>query len=72
MAMLVLTRSIDEGLVINENIRVTVLRVSGGVVRIGIEAPQDATILRGEHLVAAPQTQVIEVKVREPKSEPQP
>jgi carbon storage regulator len=50
--MLVLTRGIDEGLVINENIRVTVLRVSGGVVRIGIEAPQDAVILRGEHLLA--------------------
>jgi carbon storage regulator CsrA len=48
--MLVLTRGIDEGIVIGENIRVTVVRVNGGVVRIGIEAPQNAVILRGEHL----------------------
>jgi carbon storage regulator len=50
--MLVLTRGIDEGIVIGDNIRITVVRVSGGVVRIGIEAPRDATILRGEHLEA--------------------
>jgi carbon storage regulator CsrA len=48
--MLVLTRGLDEGIVIGDNIRVTVVRITGGVVRIGIEAPQDATILRGEFL----------------------
>jgi carbon storage regulator len=46
--MLVLTRGIDEGLVINDNIRITVVRVRDGVVRIGIDAPDDAVILRGE------------------------
>jgi carbon storage regulator CsrA len=46
--MLVLTRGLDEGIVIGDNIRVTVVRVTGGVVRIGIEAPKDAAILRGE------------------------
>jgi carbon storage regulator CsrA len=51
-AMLVLTRGLDEGIVIGDNIRVTVVRVTGGVVRIGIEAPKDATILRGEFLEA--------------------
>lgn len=51
VAMLVLTRTIDEGIVIGDNIRVTVVRVAGGVVRIGIEAPNDAIILRGEHLI---------------------
>ncbi len=48
--MLVLTRGIDEGLVINDNIRITVVRVRDGVVRIGIDAPDDAVILRGELL----------------------
>jgi carbon storage regulator len=48
--MLVLTRGLDEGIVIGDHIRVTVVRVTGGVVRIGIEAPKDATILRGEFL----------------------
>lgn len=48
--MLVLTRGIDEGILIGDEIRITVVRVSGGVVRIGIEAPPDATIMRGELL----------------------
>jgi carbon storage regulator CsrA len=51
VVMLVLTRSIDEGIVIGDNIRVTVVRVNGSVVRIGVEAPQHASILRGEHLI---------------------
>lgn len=46
--MLVLTRGIGEGLRIGDDILVTVERVTGGVVRIGIEAPRDALILRGE------------------------
>jgi carbon storage regulator CsrA len=50
--MLVLTRGIDEGIVIGDNIRITVVRVQGGLVRIGVEAPREAIILRGEHVEA--------------------
>lgn len=46
--MLVLTRKNGESLVINENIRVTVLEVKGKTVRLGIEAPADAKIYRDE------------------------
>jgi len=46
--MLVLSRKINESLIINDNIRVTVLGVQGGKVRIGVEAPQDVRILREE------------------------
>lgn len=46
--MLVLTRKTGETIVINENIRVTVLGVRGNQVRIGIEAPHDVSVHRHE------------------------
>ena len=46
--MLVLTRKVLEGITIGDDIRVTVVRVEGGQVRLGIEAPRHVTVLRGE------------------------
>lgn len=46
--MLVLSRKIDEQIVIGDNIKITLVRVKGNTVRIGIEAPNDVRILRGE------------------------
>jgi carbon storage regulator len=46
--MLVLTRRIEESLVINDNIIVTVLAVDGDKVKVGITAPREVTILRME------------------------
>ena len=46
--MLVLSRRTNETLVINNDIRFTVLSVSGNQVRIGIEAPENIIILREE------------------------
>jgi carbon storage regulator len=46
--MLVLSRRVNETLLINDNIRFTVLGVSGNQVRIGIEAPADVIVLREE------------------------
>jgi carbon storage regulator len=46
--MLVLSRKVGEQLVIGENIRVVVHRVAGNRVTIGIEAPNDVRIIRGE------------------------
>jgi carbon storage regulator len=48
--MLVLTRRVGETLVINGGIRVTVLAVNGGKVRLGFEAPPSVTVLREEVL----------------------
>ncbi len=48
--MLVLTRKIDEGIVIGENVRVTVLSIQGSEVKIGIDAPKQVRILRSELL----------------------
>jgi carbon storage regulator len=48
--MLVLTRKIDQGIVISENIYVRVLGVERDRVKIGISAPLNITVLRQELL----------------------
>ncbi len=50
--MLVLTRRVDESIVINDNIVVTVLGIEGDKVKIGIAAPRDVPVLRQELWVA--------------------
>jgi carbon storage regulator len=49
--MLVLTRKIGERIVIDNQIVIEVLQVKGNRVRLGIEAPAGATILRQELLL---------------------
>lgn len=46
--MLVLSRKPGQSLQIGDNITVTVLEVRGHVIRLGIEAPRDVRVLRGE------------------------
>ena len=46
--MLVLSRKESERIRLGNNIVVTVVRVSGDRVRIGIEAPPDVIVLRDE------------------------
>ena len=48
--MLVLSRKTAQTVMIGSDIRVTVVRLEGNQVRIGIEAPNDVRILRGELL----------------------
>jgi carbon storage regulator len=48
--MLVLCRKLNEKIVIDGGITLTVLKVDGNRVKIGIEAPESVNILRGELL----------------------
>ncbi len=48
--MLILTRKIDQGIVISGNILVRVLGVERDRVKIGISAPLEVTVLRQELL----------------------
>jgi carbon storage regulator len=48
--MLVLTRKIDQKILIGDNIEITVVAISGDAVRIGIDAPKDVKIMRQEIL----------------------
>ncbi len=49
--MLVLTRKIDQGIIISDNIYIKVLGVERDRVKIGISAPKETIVLR-EELVA--------------------
>ena len=46
--MLVLSRKEGEKLVIGDNVVITVNRIAGNRVALGIEAPRDVSIVRGE------------------------
>ncbi|QDV64437.1 MULTISPECIES: carbon storage regulator CsrA [Crateriforma] len=46
--MLVLTRKAKEQIVIGDGITITLVRVKGNSVRIGIDAPKDVRVVRGE------------------------
>jgi carbon storage regulator len=46
--MLVLSRKVGEQIVIGDNITVVVNRVSGNRISLGINAPSDVRIVRGE------------------------
>lgn len=50
--MLILQRRAGESLYIGEQIKITVVSVDPGRVRLAIDAPQDITILRSELKVA--------------------
>ena len=46
--MLILTRRINESLVIGDDVTVTILGVKGNQVRIGVDAPRDVSVHREE------------------------
>lgn len=46
--MLILKRKMNEAIIINSNIVVKILSVSDGQVKIGIEAPNEVEVFRGE------------------------
>ena len=50
--MLVLSRKIDEAIVIDGGIKVTIVEIRGDRIRLGIEAPREVAVWR-EELVAS-------------------
>ena len=46
--MLVLSRKVGERILVGDQIRITVVRLTNGGVRLGIEAPADMSVLREE------------------------
>ncbi len=65
--MLVLSRKCNQEIVIGDDIKITVVRVQGNKVRLGVEAPQDVAIIRGELNVGEqPLGTTFEVEINEP------
>ena len=52
--MLVLTRKLLEKLYIGDDICVTVVRLEGGQVRLGIDAPREVAVVRAELIADRP------------------
>ncbi len=46
--MLILTRKKDEAIRLGENIRIVLVQIKGGQVRLGIDCPSDMRVLREE------------------------
>lgn len=46
--MLVVSRKIGERILIGDKIAITVVKVSGGAVRLGIKAPAELAVMREE------------------------
>lgn len=58
--MLVLSRRLNESILINGDTRVTVLAIRGNQIRLGIEAPSHVKVVRSELLEEPVPTEVSE------------
>ena len=63
--MLVLSRKTGEEILIGDNVKITINRISGDRVSIGISAPDEVRILRGE---LKEELQVLEANEVQPSS----
>ena len=48
--MLVLTRRVGEAIQVGDGVLITVVRISDGSVRLGVQAPKEVTVFREELL----------------------
>jgi len=65
--MLVLTRKLNESVVIADNIEVKVLEIKGDYVRLGIVAPKEVSIYRQELYEKIKEINLVSVKKKEEK-----
>ena len=63
--MLVLSRKVGETIQIGNNITITVTQVKGNRVKIGVDAPDNVRIVRGELKEAVEEFQSLEIELPE-------
>jgi carbon storage regulator len=66
--MLVLSRKPREAILVGDNVWVTVLEVRGSVVRLGIEAPREVPVLRGELADEPPARDASPARIDKPRA----
>ena len=54
--MLVLSRKLNETILIGDNIRITLLGIDGDKIKLGVDAPKDIKVFREELLEATKNT----------------
>lgn len=66
--MLVLARKVDESIIIADDIKVRIISIDKGVVKLGIEAPHNISIIRDELLRDVKDSNIASSKEIEPES----
>ena len=66
--MLALARKVNESIVINDNIEITVLEVKGDQIKLGIDAPKSVPVYRKELYVQIQEANQTAVNTPGPKA----
>lgn len=66
--MLALARKINESIIINDNVEVTVLEVKGDQVKLGINAPKSVPIYRQEIYKQIQEANAKAADIKDPKA----
>ena len=66
--MLALARKLNESIIINDNVEVTVLEVKGDQVKLGINAPKSVPIYRQEIYKQIQESNAKAADIRDPKA----
>lgn len=61
--MLVLSRKVGERILVGNDVRITVVRVASGGVRIGVEAPNGMPVIR-EELICDEKSELAQAKAK--------
>lgn len=64
--MLALARKVNESLIINEDIEVTILEIKGDQVKVGIKAPKSVPVYRKELYIQIQEANAEAIKVADP------
>ena len=66
--MLALARKLNESIIINDNVEVTVLEVKGDQVKLGINAPKTVPIYRQEIYKQIQESNATAADIKDPKA----